>query len=1201
MGWARPPRFGDRYEVIAEIGHGSMGVVYDVLDTRTARRVALKTLREPDADALYRLKKEFRALADLSHPNLVELYDLVVDGDQCFFTMELVVGVDFIGHCRPPRRRHRPTAYDLDALRSALAQLAAGLDALHRAAKVHRDIKPSNVLVRDDGRVVLLDLGLVADRAAGKYESLDGKIVGTLAYMSPEQAMATEVGPASDWYSVGVLLYEALTGALPLDGEPVQILTGKLSGPAPAPRDAVPSVPHELDALCRRLLAVDPAARAGAADVLAVVGEDPDRTPGEIARTTDLSRVVPFTGRGAELAVLEAAVASARGRRAVVAHVTGPSGIGKSALVGELLERIAAHHPGAVLLRGRCFESEFVPFKAIDGLIDGLSAYWRRLSHVDAMALLPRAASTLPRVFPVLGRVPAVAEAPLLADRSDPVESRARAFGALREVLQRLADRELTVLFLDDLQWVDADTVALLADLLRPPEAPAVVWVLSARSGADALTAIERVLEGAGEVVRLEVGPLPVGDALALARELVPELDPALTDVVVRESGGSPFFLGELVRYLQGAPAGATQLELGEVLRRRIEALPSHAVRLLEAVAIAGEPLPIADAGAAVGIGAGTLMPMIRLLRVHHFLRTSNARGSELEVYHDRIREAVLAQMAPEQRRRVHRGLAMALEGRAATPRLARHWAGAGDHARAAHYAARGGDEALASFDFDQAAALYRSALELGSQPTGERRALQQALGHALRSAGRSAEAAEAFLAAADGADPVTRLALRRAAAAQLLSAGFIDRGRGILDDVLADLGERMPATQRRTVLALVGASWQLRMRGLGWIERSEAEIPPRDLQRLDCYLAIGLCLGIVDTLRAAVFQARGLVLALAAGEPTRIFQFLVLNSVFLISSGRAGLRRAARLMAEADRVGEQAATPFHRAWLDVMHGFHHYFLGQYRDAIGRLERAERTLLAETEGTAVELDNARIFQVMALRFRGGCRALKEKFDVYLADARHRGDEFLKTTLLRACNIVWLVADDVAGARAALDDSWWSPPESGYHLQHWYLLRARGEIALYGGGGDWDELAAGIDRFDGALAHRVQKTRADSLWLRGRLGLARPGGRWDPVEVARSLDRERIAYASVWAACLRAGAALGDGADRAESLLRDALAAAEAHDLPLYGQVVRWRLGRLVGGVAGASLVDEAERWMTDEGIAVPARFVGLILPRPEER
>src|SRR5688572_9570085 len=179
----RPADFqgSKRFVVLSKLGSGATGVVYAAEDRESGARVALKVLRSLSAESVADFKQEFRAIADLDHPNLVRLGELIAEGDRWLFTMELVDGVDFYSYVRPDG------VLDVDRLRLALLQLVAALEALHGSGQVHRDVKPSNVLVRDNGGVKLLDFGLVTEAANDDSHS-EPTAVGTTAYVAPEQA-----------------------------------------------------------------------------------------------------------------------------------------------------------------------------------------------------------------------------------------------------------------------------------------------------------------------------------------------------------------------------------------------------------------------------------------------------------------------------------------------------------------------------------------------------------------------------------------------------------------------------------------------------------------------------------------------------------------------------------------------------------------------------------------------------------------------------------------------------------------------------------------------------------------------------------------------------------------------------------------------------------------------------------------------------
>ena len=260
-----------RFQIVRCLGYGGMGIVYEAIDRERGGRVALKRLRDAHPECLLRFKREFRCLAGRQHPNWVQAFELIEEDGHWFITMELVEGVDFLtwvltGAGQRPFIERR--------LRDGLRQLVRAVAALHDAGKVHRDVKPSNVLVTRSGRVVLLDFGLVADLYEDDFICAEG--VGTPAYVAPEQMAAEPPDRAADWYSVGVVLYHALTGALPFAGTASQILRRKAAEDPMRPRERAAGVPDDLEQLCVALLARDPAARPSGRELLAVLADSVD-------------------------------------------------------------------------------------------------------------------------------------------------------------------------------------------------------------------------------------------------------------------------------------------------------------------------------------------------------------------------------------------------------------------------------------------------------------------------------------------------------------------------------------------------------------------------------------------------------------------------------------------------------------------------------------------------------------------------------------------------------------------------------------------------------------------------------------------------------------------------------------------------------------------------------------------------------------
>ena len=298
-----------RFRLIANLGSGSHARVQLAHDRLRRMDVAIKRMHHPDAEGLFRLKQEFRAARDLSHPNLVQVYELIESGGDCLFTMEPVFGVDLAGFARE-RLTAAGLAAALRPISHALLQLLAAMQAVHEAGMVHRDIKPSNVLVGASGRVVLLDFGLAAPLPEELWSSDRGQLVGTVAYLAPECLWGGPPTVASDWYALGAVMAELVLGA-PLFSGSVQALLRQKDRPPVCLADRLPGLPPALDRLICGLLALHPERRPDAEQIAGGAGDAGRSGLGAAARAA-AGRRPRCAGGAGDGAGLSAATSSSR-------------------------------------------------------------------------------------------------------------------------------------------------------------------------------------------------------------------------------------------------------------------------------------------------------------------------------------------------------------------------------------------------------------------------------------------------------------------------------------------------------------------------------------------------------------------------------------------------------------------------------------------------------------------------------------------------------------------------------------------------------------------------------------------------------------------------------------------------------------------------------------------------------------------------
>jgi tetratricopeptide (TPR) repeat protein/tRNA A-37 threonylcarbamoyl transferase component Bud32 len=746
-----------RYALLKKLGEGGKGVVFKARDTVLNRVVAVKVLKSTvtSDEAYSRFMTEARAVAKLNHPNIVSIHDIGKEDGKQFFVLEFVDGESL----RDLMQTYPEGRCDIQTVLRIGMDVCSALQYAHSEKVLHRDIKPENVMITRDGTAKLMDFGL-AKMIGQPQITQEGVIVGTVAYVAPEAALGKGVDARSDLYSLGAVLYEALSGKPPFKGDdPIKIIFAHIHDIPVSLGKLDPKVPQALSDCVMKLLEKEPEKRYQSAEdlfkALREITEGflretlvPTHKPGIVVPVPRpvAVREIQLIDRVEEMSLLRQAVDRAvRGEGGLV-FLYGEAGIGKTRLAREL--GAYARLRGMQVLYGRCpalFRMDGVPpYVLWNEVVKDFLQNCTPEQLYKVIGYYPAEVCKLvPEVRQKLGTIPQ--SLPI-----SPEHERDRLFEAVCQFIINISKEHPLLVVLDDLQWTDQSSLLMLHYLARGVSKESLLLLGDYRDTeideAHALSPVLTELNRERLLQSIQLKRMSLNDISEMIRQILEqdEVPREFCELVYEKTRGNPFFAEEVIRSLKEEEViyrdgnkwkirEVSKIEFPKtvksVIKARISRLDDECQNVLTTASFVGNDFSFEALRGATGVEEDKLLELLEKLLKTGLIKEKLIRGEDVFSFADVVvRDVVHEEVSLLRHKKLHNTVGCALERVYATNvdehlgELAYHFLEAGDKEKALNYFLRAGERAAKVYANGEVVSYLQSALGLLEDREGESR-----------------------------------------------------------------------------------------------------------------------------------------------------------------------------------------------------------------------------------------------------------------------------------------------------------------------------------------------------------------------------------------------------------------------------------------------------------------------------------------------